>query len=414
MQFGAKRARTDVAALTQLFNDKLEERIAQRKELRLKTNCILENGKILMMCVVCKICQPRTPEFFQVGNGSKNFKSSEPGHEFLRNSVSYPCKNCYSVLTQKYRATEDGFITNLLSKYPLLSVTWFHETLKKQNGKGLISNTQMNLTTNGENCAGIHRYSNIKEHITENCFLEIQELNAAQGNAIPDLFEAWKSVYSHFVACFVKDDETDYLKPFQEHYHLKPKELGLSYVDGSNSYNKACYEKHFPTILHHMIKRHINEDIKKNRFQLPPNVSRAQFIKMVYPNAIVQLEKQKAKCAYTNVGLTIKNLWTRFSFERINNDLPHFTADGKLANCIFICRLFNVSRQLSTRKILDIFLHQILVDVPIDVRKKAQNILNGDSPQKNNFANTKEKKTKDDSCGGRIIILQFSAAAETT
>lgn len=375
MQPRVKRARTDVAATVKMFNEKLDEHIAQGKELHLKKNCIFQDGKIIMMCVSCNIFKPRTPEFFDINHGGKNAHNLEPGHEYLHNSKSRPCKKCFSVSDQKYRATEDGFIMNLLNNYPLLSVTWFYETLKKQGGKGLISNKKMKFTTNGEYCLGIHRKYNVKEHIPENCFLEIQEMNVQQGDGIPDLFEAWKSIYRHFVSSFEKNDKTDYLQKFQEQYHLKPNDIGIFYADGNNLYNKARRAKHFPTILRRKIGDHLDADINKNRFQLPPNVSRAQFINMVYPNAIVQLEKQKARCGYTNVGLTIENSWTRFSFERIKNDLPHFTSDGKLPNCILICRLFNAPRQLSTRKILDIFLNQILVEVPIEVREKTQTIL---------------------------------------
>jgi hypothetical protein len=88
----------------------------------------------------------------------------------------------------------------------------------------------------------------------------------------------------------------------------------------------------------------------------------------VFNNSIQQFEKQSWKCGYSNVNLTIENFWTRFSFERINDDLPHFTQLGELTNIVFICRLLNTYKKLSQEKIMDMFLHQNLIFVPDHIR----------------------------------------------
>ncbi len=121
-----------------------------------------------------------------------------------------------------------------------------------------------------------------------------------------------------------------------------------------------------------MIHHNIQQDIKVGRFTLPTNITKKQFSNMVYVNSIKQLEKQKAKCGLTEIGLTYKRQWNEFSFERINNLLPHFEQDGSMPNCIFICRVLNVPRQLSKKMILEYFLQQILVEVPANVRLRAQ------------------------------------------
>lgn len=69
-------------------------------------------------------------------------------------------------------------------------------------------------------------------------------------------------------------------------------------------------------------------------------------------------------------------MWTRFSFERLNNDLPHFNENAELPNCVFICRLFNSAHQLSKRMSLEYLLTQKLVVMSPNARKNVQDFLN--------------------------------------
>jgi hypothetical protein len=370
------RKKRDIKEDVILMMTKLHNWIDDDKPLNLKANCVFEDGTIKMPCVMCNELKPRTTEYFYADHNGDNFESCEPGHETLRNSLAHPCKTCGAELTQKYNATKHGFIYQLVNRYPQLSVQWFLETLKKQNGRGLITNMELILTTHSKNCAGIHRHNNDLDHTLENCFLEVQELNIAQYDAIPDLFKAWRELFVLLVRNFEEKDKTDYLKPCQDQYHLKPKNLGIVYdKNDKQKYNKAIRTQHLKTIICKQIDDHVRTDIKRRGFKLPFGVSMSQFVQLVYPNVILQLEKQKAKCGYTDIGLTIENVWTRFSLERINNDLCHFTEDGKLPNCIFICRIFNVTRQLSRTMILEYLLQQILVHVPDEIRNKVENIL---------------------------------------
>jgi hypothetical protein len=374
-----QRVTRDVAADTKLIEDKLRTYLASAKKLKLKKGCKLENGQMFMMCVVCEIFRPRTTEYFDASMGGSNFVTSLPGHEYLCNSISRPCKKCWVVLSQKHHATESGFIRHLLwASYPKLTVEWFYDTLQKQNGNGIITNMKLKLTTNSQNSAGIHRKDNSVDHVPENCFLEVQELNVPQYDSIPDLQAAWVEVYSLLVTYFDEDEPLDCFQPFQENLTATPKSLGININPRTYAYNKELRNKYLKYILHCDIRSHILEDVKKQRFKLPPETTMNQFVKLVYPNAIAQLKKQEGRCAYSHIGLTIPNLWTRFSFERLDNNLPHFTNDGKLPNCVFICRLFNGSRQLSRKMILEYFLMQNLVKVPDNIRTKVQQILNSD------------------------------------
>jgi hypothetical protein len=354
---------------------KLHNWINDDKPLNLKENCIFEDGMIKMNCIICNELKPRTTEYFDACHGGENFETCEPGHETLQNSIGHPCKTCRAELKQKRTATKNGFIYQLVQNYPQLSVEWFLETLKKQNGRGLITNMELTLSTHSKNAVGIHRHNNDLEHVPENCFLEVQELNIQQQEAIPDLFEAWKELFTLMIRNFKQDDGIDYLKLFRDQYNVTRKKLGIIYdKNNEKNYNKAAYAQHLKTILCSKIRTHIQKDIKRG-FKFPPNCSLSQFVQLVYPNVILQMEKQKARCGYTDIGLTIENVWTRFSLERINNDHFHFTETGKLPNCIFICRMFNVAKQLSRTMILEYFLQQILVHVPDEIREKVENIL---------------------------------------
>jgi hypothetical protein len=369
------RKKRDIQKDIILIQTKLHNWLADDKPLNLKENCIFEDGMIKMPCVMCNELKPRTTEYFNACHGGENFETCEPGHETLQNSIGHPCKTCRAELTQKRNITKDGFIHQLVMNYPQLSVEWFRKTFEKQNGRGLITNTELILTTHSKNCAGIHRYNNDLDHTPENCFLEVQELNIQQHDAIPSLFESWKQLFTLLVKNFKEKDNIDYLKPFQDQYNVTPKELGIIRGNDIKTYSKALRGQHLKTILSQQINSHIKHDIKTRGFKLPLNYSRSQFVSLVYPNVILQMEKQKARCGYTDIGLTIENLWTRFSLERINNDDFHFTETGELPNCILICRIFNVAKQLSRKMILEYLLQQILVHVPDEIREKVENLL---------------------------------------
>jgi hypothetical protein len=242
---------------------------------------------------------------------------------------------------------------------------------------GPISGKKLQLVPSNIDCVGIHAYDNNKDHTPDNCFLEVQELNVPQWEAIPCLFCAWKELYNCILNQYLfpeKQDNLQHLEHVRSQYFATPKDIGIIGSQAKTQfyrqqfYRQQLLRLHFPTILRNAIKRHIEQDIKKKRFQFPTNVTRSEFLNMVFDNSIAQLEKQLWKCAYSNVNLTIVNLWTRFSFERINDDMSHFTQLGELTNIVFICRLLNTRKKLSKEKIMNLFLHQNWIDVPDYVR----------------------------------------------
>jgi hypothetical protein len=354
------------------FQYKLQDELDRRLEITLKDNCFLIDGKVLMMCTKCKKLKERTTKNFVAKSGDNNFLTSRAGHEF----VTTICRVCNTEKNSLFRQTEVGFINSLLSSYKQygLTVNWFYEKLKEQEGFGTISGIKLKLVLGEINSAGIHKHDNNKDHTPDNCFLEVQEINVPQHEAIPCLFCSWKELYNCILHQSMFPDQQDnskHLEYIRSQYRVIAKDIGIiGFKVNTVLYCKQLRDRHFPTILRNAIQRHIGNDIRLKLFHLPTNISRSNFLKIVYDNSIQQLEKQLWKCGYTNINLTFENIWTRFSFERIDDDLPHFTQTGELTNIVFICRLLNTTKKLSQQKIIDYFLHQNLIPVPDCIRFK--------------------------------------------
>ena len=72
--------------------------------------------------------------------------------------------------------------------------------------------------------------------------------------------------------------------------------------------------------------------------------------------------KQHGRCFYSGITMTIRNKWTRFSLERLDNTKAHFNEDGTIPDTtVLICRLFSGQAQMSRAKVLTYYLHQQLV-----------------------------------------------------
>ena len=157
-----RRQRDDVDAEVILFANKLEAFLATGQQLQLKPSCIYEDGIIQMKCVTCLLFDPRKTKFFNAANKPDIFVKAAPEAEGLANSKTNPCKKCLQDIDAKRLATEDGFVSNMLHRYPGLTKVWFYETLEAQNFRGSITNVVMKLTSNQANCVGVHRSDNTK------------------------------------------------------------------------------------------------------------------------------------------------------------------------------------------------------------------------------------------------------------
>jgi hypothetical protein len=357
-----------------LFRSKVKDELDQRLEITLKPNCYRIDGKIFMMCVVCKEVKERTTENFYPDYNGKNFETSRAGHECLKNSPLKPCIRCQAMQNCEFYRNQDGFVYRLVAQHKStgLTIEWFYEILNQQHDVGPISGQKLQLVPSALNSVGIHAHDNDKEHTPDNCFLEIQSLNVPQHEAIPCLFCAWKQLYNCILHQYMfpkEQDNSKHLEYVRSQYFVSVIDLNITgYGANPQFYEQQRRRRHFPSILRSAIQNHINHDIKKKRFELPRNIPRKEYLKIVYDNSIQQLEKQSWRCAYSNVNLTIANIWTRFSFVRIDDDLPHFTQLGELTNIVFICRSLNTPKKLSKEIIMDMLLHQNLLPIPEYIR----------------------------------------------
>jgi hypothetical protein len=368
-----KMKRRNIEMEVDLFRSKIQDALDQGITIHVKPNCELIGNKLFMKCIRCNQLKERTTEHFHQRNKGKNFLTSLAGDEHLENSSTKPCIQCVREVSQELHSFEGVHVFSLVSHYRQDGITeeWMWETLKTQRNVGPISGQILKFGTSEKRVVGIHKYDNSKEHIPSNCFLEFQDMNVSQHKAIPCLFCAWKDLYTRLLDQFVNPyiDNSQHLLDMRLQYKMTIKDLGILY----NKHNRQMYElqvqnRVFPRILRHAIQYHISEDIVKKRFKLPTNISRTQFVDIVFKNSLNLLDEQSWKCAYSHVNMTIENIWTRFSFERINDKISHFTESGKVSNIVFICRLLNTSEKLSRMKLLDNLLHQNLVEIPNTIR----------------------------------------------
>jgi hypothetical protein len=245
---------------------------------------------------------------------------------------------------------------------------------EKQGHKGLITGLPLLLERGS---AGMYCYNTSIGHVPGNVFLELQQLQVRHdGEDMEHLPTVWTQIYKELHKQFEIDfkENNDHLQFIQSQYLVKPKDIGLNTSDVTQ-YFKIRSKVHFSTIIRNAIHRHINSDIKAKRFTLPIGMTKSQFVYIVRSKAIQKLEEQKWRCGYTNIVMTFHSAWTQFSFERIDNNLPHFTQMGDVSNIIFICRIFNTFEQLSMERMLTFFLHQNLFSISNDVRSNTENKL---------------------------------------
>jgi hypothetical protein len=347
-------------------------------EPKLKPRCRrVDGGFIEMKCVGCNKWKERTTENFTKNNGGKNFETCAPGHESLKNSASRPCNTCFATMTSIRDATSEGYVTRLCAKYPPhINPMSF---MKVYDGFGGISpwgGVKMVLAPNADNRAGIHNLDNTdKTH--KNWTIDLCEFNVQQhGDVIPCIETDYTKVYTKMNEIFtnISDDAaTDaHLNKFTTNFNSTPKQNGVtaSRTEDSKLYDRQLQEKHLKKIMAIAIANHYANDIKKNRIK--PVADPKKFKKDLVEKVLALILKQLGKCHYNHIPLTIKNLYTRFSLERLDNNKAHFNADGTITDTtVIVCRLFNVSAQMSRKKLLTYYLNQKLVAVPAEARKRA-------------------------------------------
>jgi hypothetical protein len=344
---------------------------------KLKPRCRRVNsGFIEMQCVGCNEWKERTTENF-TKNG-KNFSTCAPGHESLHNSKSTPCNTCFAAMRSIKRATPEGYVATLCSSYPShINPTSFMEKYDSFGGISPWGGVKMVLEPNAENRASVHNLDNTDE-THENWTIDLCEFNVRQdGDAIPCIETDYTDVYTKMNEIFTiptADDvaTTVHLQKFTTNFNSTPKQNGVAanYTEDSKLYKRQMQEKHLRCIIAMAIARHYHTDVFRAK-RMKPVADPKKFKKDLVEKVLALILKQLGKCYYSHIPLTIKNLYTRFSLERLDNNKPHFNADSTIPNTtVVVCRLFNVPAQMSRKKLLNYYLHQTLVAVPAEARKR--------------------------------------------
>lgn len=359
----------------------LQDSIIAKKELHcakidgtpyLPKRCRWVNAKLEQQCMRCARWLSRCPTNFAM-KSVESFETTELGKEKLNAT----CRECDATV----KGTGIRYLKSLLGIYPQLTLTWAKDQLAKQSGKGLITNFEMMLTRKTANAIGVHRYNNDLDHTPDNCFFECRELNVPQGESIPSLFEAWQAIFA-FLDQYLINPLTGWQDclTFKAGIEVKLSDLGIETQYVRTKEERALRDResqayHFRSIIQLRIQTHIQDDVARGRMDPIPSHLLVVFKNNVYSNAVQKLTAQGFRCHYSGVPLTIEKGFARFSFERINNDLPHFCGSGELSNIVFVCRLLNACTQLSRAKILNYYLHQTLVTRTLESHKKAECLL---------------------------------------
>jgi hypothetical protein len=301
-----------------------------------------------MKCVTCEIYREHTHLGFNA-NGEKNHKTSLPGHESFHNSKSNPYRRCTKPQDERQFKMK---VHNNYSKY---SPADQDKTFADQNGlcflsklpiswaKGKISVNAI-INHGGKNSEDSHVYSNIS--------LILPALNIAQhGETIGDLKEMWI-----FYANFKFEEHMDHSKKFVDQQHWKPEESGVtaSSVENPKLYDDQRMELCLKPIVMKMISDNARDDVTKGRIRAKSITTKNAIHVLLYPLIIELFVKHRGMCAISGIPFTIGNGRQRFSVDRLDDALPHYTAtiekddDGKdlpvvvgIDNCQLILRTFN-------------------------------------------------------------------------
>ena len=153
-----------------------------------------------------------------------------------------------------------------------------------------------------------------------------------------------------------------------------PKQNGVTAESNTPKYKKELCKKHLPCIIGYAINCHYRNDIKKKRMLPVQDVKK--FKKDMQQKVVDLFAAQNGLCHYSGIPMTIENLWSRFSLERLDNTKAHFNPDGTIPDTtVLVCRIFNGRSQMSRKKLLTYYLSQQLVEVPAEARLRVQHEL---------------------------------------
>ena len=344
-------------------------------------------------CVRCNVWKEQTPENFTANHGGweVEFERERFGKQNVCNSASTPCKECHRIL----RETDPKEYTRNLAS----------PSIYRDIRKDVIADTKRRkykircrffpgivlvFGANQEFRASIHNADNSDKWHT-NWFWGCLEVNVRQdGCVIPDLMimtmeciirpflifaEMMLSAVTH--AGFLEKARATAAE-FKKAAVLTPKDnpkITASRGKGEDSklYNKQLRQHHLKGIIGNRVTDNIEADIKAGRLSQDDfdksGFGRTGDAKKAYAAACKKAAMQHFLRAGGNCGLvysqllTIENLATRFSADRINNDLPHYLISDKgkgreidCSNIQWVQRALNTPGNWNHRKLVRAFL----------------------------------------------------------
>ena len=328
------------------------------------------DGLPLMPCAKCGKNKERTTDFF-AANGVRGNLTMWFGRPFpwMKNSVSHPCNAC-SKLVLRIRRRDvdgDGWLLHLLRPYKL-PLGWGKEFYLLPDGNERCWATGGTLPfVKGSNAfsLGVNsvvvqdgKYDRNKSHAIEdcvpcyqfaNCMQSVPGPNGTKVVIIPSLREAYAELYRRVIDAFRLerhelekrgDEQASKMKSWADFHGM---------VSASKQNDKA---------------RGINNDVTSVR-------------------VLSMVKEQHAICHTSGIIMTTFSAsgGIRGSFDvhmdRID-DAYSLNPKGHVASNIELkCRLFNNDHSITRKDFLLLFMNQVLVPVPEDVRDLARAEYNG-------------------------------------
>ena len=325
------------------------------------------SGLPMQRCVKCREMKERTTEFFNaetsnfVGNWNGWFDRSFPK---LHNSASYPCRTCWASMLRVRNGDVDGdgWLRCMTDNYKHLTIDWarpFYNmpdgvqrcwatggTLHFQKGSNAfsISVNGITLQTGKYNVNNGHSAKDVVPvYAFANCTQTVRGPACTKVAVIPSLRKAYAEVYVQVISAF---------------------RMGRAELEkrGDAAAMKMKAWKDFGGIS----MRAKNYDLlKKLNNDMPPGL------------VLNIVRSQHAICNTTGIILTTfsSSGGVRGPFDvhmdRINDASSPVPEGHVPTNLELKCRLLNNRRHITRKDFLLLFLNQVLVPVPEDVRQLA-------------------------------------------
>ena len=300
--------------------------------------------------------------------------------------MSHPCRECYK---------EVDWIRSVSASYKLLRpspdsgyqdspVGWFKEKwdnfvlcpitgLPKsyfELGPKKFNGISVNSTVLDREEGLGYSQENHKSETTELC---AKFANVRQDEKITKL--DWSPFYVNFIklieegesfsqkSVYSQNEEDSMIENAKENWKNSPAQNGIfGRQEDYDLYKKLVRQHQLKLIVSAAAKSHIYQD----EIVRGGNRHKGIELRNIYFDVLME---QGFRCATSKMMMTIENGPRRFSFDRIDDKLGHIKGNIRV-----VCRIFNPGNgdYMDFNRFFHIFLNQIVVEVPENVRTKAE------------------------------------------